>query len=166
MTMTEIDWYDSTDETVHLVPVGSTSTLCGIDAPVADQEHSSTHLGVPIPYYRVGCRRCRAAYVRTQLDEVDISVDNISEGDGVVFWDGGDPTDPSDRPLRRSGIVKELPPYKMFEGTDSMDTVEIMDKMKIQIDRMTTTHVPMSGRVYRVIEDPGGPDDITLEDEK
>lgn len=145
-------WYAPAKK-VHLVRGGATSTLCGLDAPKDQQEQTDEYLDVPLPYSRGYCRNCRAAFAREQMDAVDIDLDDVSEGDGLVFWDGGDPTDPSDTPLRRSGIVEELPPFKMFEGTRK-DTLTVTDRVKVRMDRMTLTNVPTEGRIYRVISDP------------
>lgn len=148
-------WFDPTGEKAHLVPVGEPNTLCGLSVD-GDQEPARLHLGAPVAYNRGACDSCRASFARDQLATADVDVDAIQEGDGVVFWDGGDPTDPSEHPLRRSGIVEEIPPYKMFEGTRK-DTVEIADQFQVRVGPMTLTGVPL-GRVYTHVPDPEDPD--------
>jgi len=153
MSDDEWRWYAPADK-VHLVRDDADRTLCGLNAPTDQRAQTGEYLDIPLPYSRGYCRNCRATFAREQLDAVDIDTDAISEGDGVVFWDGGDPTDRSNMPLRRSGIVEKVPPFKLFDGADRRDTVEVTDRLKVRVDRMTLTYVRLEGRIYRVINDP------------
>jgi len=148
-------WFRPAEKT-HLVRGGATTTLCGLDAPGDDQDQTRDHLGVPLPYNQGYCRSCRAAYARDYQPRDQVAA---SEGDGVVFWDAGDPTDPSERPLRRAGTVEEVPPYKMFEGTRK-DTVTVTDRLKVRLDSMTLTSVPLEGRIYAHVSDVDDPEEF------
>lgn len=128
-------WYKSrTGNKTHLLPAGADRTLCGLqpgpDERVADVK---AYLGTVVPRHRATCSQCRAGYCRALLDRADYALDDFSEGDVIRFWTGQprESSDPS--PLRKVGVVEELPPYSLGPENDPR-TREITDRLYVAED--------------------------------